>query len=288
MTLWRDPELEKELCVEGLDSESAERAFSHLTRYLQRPLPEIAAKYWEQKQTADAHAQRRAVQADDGTELNRYYQETPQYLYELSYWESTRDKQKWFEVLQKACRKWDRRRVLDFGGGVGGLTLSLQRAGIACDHLDVPGNTFSYAGWRFEQERFPVRMLRATEPLPREEYDAVFAWDVFEHLHDLPAALDQLRDLLQPGGWLVSKSTFSESEQHHIHLEKNRIYNDIQVWNRLLREKGFDYVGQLKSGRLSRLLEKTFGWHHPLSVRIVSKLKHGGNFLIHEKRRVRS
>jgi len=284
---WRDLELEKELCVEGLDPSAAGRAFTHLAGYLKKPLPKIAATYWEQKKSSDVQAQRRAAQGRSDSEVNRYYEETPQYLYELSYWEATRDKQKWFEVLRKTCRKSDRRRVLDFGGGVGGLTLALRRGGIACDHLDVPGNTFSYASWRFGQEGYPVRMWKAGEPLPREEYDAVFAWDVFEHLVDLENTLDRIRGLLRPGGWLVSKSTFSESEQHPIHLEKNRIYDDIRVWNRLLDAKGFAYVGQLKPGPISRILEKTFGWHRPLGIRIVPKLKHGGNFLIHEKRGAR-
>ncbi len=285
MSRWRDREMEKELCVEGLDRPAAERAFAHLTRYLRKPLPEIAAAYWEQKKSADVRAQLQAAGGQSTLEVNRYYAETPQYLYELSYWEATRDKQKWFEVLRQACRKSNRRQALDFGGGVGGLTLALRRGGISCDHLDVPGNTLSYAGWRFEQERFPVQVLKAGETLPRERYDAVFAWDVFEHLYDLESTLGQIRELLRPGGWLVSKSTFSESQQHHIHLEKNRIYDDIRVWNQLLDRQGFDFIGQLKPGPVSRILEKTVGWHRPLGIRIARKLKHGGNFLIHEKRR---
>ena len=285
MSGWRDLAMEKELCVEGLDRPAAGRAFAHLARYLRKPLPEIAKVYWEQKRTSDVQAQLQAARGQSDSEVNRYYAETPQYLYELSYWEATKDKQKWFEVLRQVCRRSNRRQVLDFGGGVGGLTLALRRGGISCDHLDVPGNTLSYAAWRFEQERFPVQTLKADEPFPREGYDAVFAWDVFEHLYDLEKTLRQIRELLRSGGWLVSKSTFAESEQHHIHLEKNRIYDDIRVWNGLLERQGFDFVGQLKPGPLSRLLEKTLGWHRPLGIRIVNKLKHGGNFLIHEKRR---
>ena len=285
MTGWRDLEMEKELQVEGLDERGAQRAFGHLTQYLKKPLPEIAAAYWEWKRTADVQAQRKAAAGKSDEEVNLYYSETGQYLYELSYWEATRDKQKWFEVLRQACRKMGRKKVLDFGGGVGGLTLALRAGEIDCDHLDVPGNTLTYAGWRFAQAGFPARAWEATGPLPKETYDAVFAWDVFEHLYDLENALGRIRGLLRPGGWLVSKSTFAESEQHHIHLKKNRIYNDIRVWNSLLDKQGFDYVGQLKPGRVSRLLEKTFGWHRPLGIRIDPKLKHGGNFLVHEKRR---
>ncbi|MDO8730221.1 MAG: class I SAM-dependent methyltransferase, partial [Candidatus Omnitrophota bacterium] len=255
MSGWRDLEMEKELQVNGLDERAARRAFGQLTKYFKKPLPEIAAAYWERKKTADVQAQRKAAAGKSDEEVNLYYAETGQYLYELSYWEATRDKQKWFEVLRQACRKMGRKKVLDFGGGVGGLTLALRSGGVDCDHLDVPGNTLTYAGWRFAQAGFPARAWEATGPLPKETYDAVFAWDVFEHLYDLESALDRIRGLLKPGGWLLSKSTFAESEQHHIHLEKNRIYNDIRVWNSLLDKQGFNYVGQLKPGRVSRLLE---------------------------------
>lgn len=285
MNAWRDPELEKELCVEGLDEQAAGRAFSHLSRYLQKPIPEIAGGYWKEKKTSDVEAQRRAAQGRSDEEVNIYYTETPQYLYELSYWEATKDKQKWFEVLRQACRKTGRRKVLDFGGGVGGLTLALRGAGIDCDHLDVPGNTLTYAGWRFAQAGFPARAWKATEPVPKETYDTVVAWDVFEHLYELEGALDRIRELLKSGGWLLNKSTFCASDRHHIHLEKNWIYDDIRVWNHLLQENGFDYVGQLKPGRISRFLGKTLGLHRPLGIRIDQKLKQGGNFLIHEKRR---
>ena len=285
MKSWRDAEMEKELCVEGLDGEAAGRAFGHLSRYLQRPVPEIAGEYWQRRETTDAEAQRRAAQAGSAEEVNAYYAQTPQYLYELSYWEATKDKQKWFEVLRKACRRLKLRKTLDFGGGVGGLTLALRSAGIDCDHLDVPGNTLTYAGWRFAQEGYPARTWRAGDTPPRELYDEVFAWDVFEHIYDLETTLQQIRGMLKPDGLLVSKSTFAESESTHIHLEKNYLYNDMKAWNRLLDKAGFDFVGQLKPGPVSRTLEKTFGWHRPLGIRIVRKLKHGGNFVIHKKRR---
>lgn len=285
MSGWRDLEMEKELNVNGLDARAAQQAFDHLTRYFRQPLPEIASAYWESKRTSDVQAQRQAAAGKSDEEVNTYYAETGQYLYELSYWEATKDKQKWFEVLRRVCRRAGLKKVLDFGGGVGGLTLALRGGGIDCDHLDVPGNTLTYASWRFTQAGFPARTWKATEPVPQETYDAVFAWDVFEHLYDLDSAIGRIRGLLKPGGWLVSKSTFAESEQHHIHLEKNRIYNDIKVWNQLLSKHGFEYVGQLKPGPVSRLLEKTVGWHRPFGIRVVPRLKHGGNFLIHRKRR---
>jgi len=283
MTPYRDPALEEELCVAGLDPRAAETAFGHLTGYLREPLEAIAKTYWEKKETEDVEAQKRAARAQTAAEVDAYYAQTPQYLYELSYWEATRDKQKWLEVLALACRRWGKERVLDFGGGVGGVTLHLRRRGIRCDHLDVPGNTRDYAGWRFKREGFEAEVLSALEPLPQERYDAVIAWDVFEHLFDLDEAVGRIAKTLKPGGWLISKSTFSPSEQHHIHLEKNFIYQAMPVWNELLHRHGLEFLGQLKPDPLSRLLEKAGIGNRPFGVRVVRRLKHGGNFIVHQK-----
>jgi cyclopropane fatty-acyl-phospholipid synthase-like methyltransferase len=93
-----------------------------------------------------------------------YYVTTPHYLYELSYWEASGDKQAWFQVLAQACRRFGLTTALDFGGGVGGVSLYLRRRGVACDHLDVPSKTSEYARWRFARHGLPVTILDATTP----------------------------------------------------------------------------------------------------------------------------
>ncbi len=120
---------------------------------------------------------------------------------------------------------------------------------------------------------------------PQGTYDAVVVWDVLEHIYDLEGAVRSIAGMLRPGGWFISKSTFATSDgQHcHIHLAKHVRYADVPEFNRLLESVGFRFRGQLKPNLLSRLM-RTVGWPYAVSgIRIVPRLKHGGNFLVHVK-----
>jgi 2-polyprenyl-3-methyl-5-hydroxy-6-metoxy-1,4-benzoquinol methylase len=227
------------------------------------------------------------ARAENEAEVLAYYTTTPHYLYELSYWEASADKQAWFRVIGRACERYRVRRMVDFGGGVGGLCRALQGRGISCDYLDVAGNTFNYATWRFRRLGLSVQTFNALNgwPAPRS-YDVVTAWDVLEHLFDLEDTIKKIAQLLRPGGWFLSKSTFAVEGGHHldIHLAKHACYADVKRLNELLSQSGFVFRGQLKPSRLSRLLRIGGLRHAVAGIRIAPRLKHGGNFLVHERR----
>lgn len=266
---------------------AAEAVFGDLTAYLRRPIGAIADEYWRHQQQEDGAAQQRVGAARDEAPVLAYYAETPHYLYELSYWEASADKQMWFRVAALACRKHDLQRVLDFGGGVGGLSLHLNARGIRCDYLDVAGKTFDYAAWRFARRGLEVPMFDAAsaDRQPRGPYDAVVAWDVLEHLFDLEGAIRAVHRLLRPGGWFISKSTFAIAGGAHeaIHLAQHARYADVACLNELMGRCGFRFVGQLKPDRLSRLLRACGLCGAVAGVRIAPRLKHGGNFLVHAR-----
>ena len=271
----------------GMDLAAAPTVFADLTAYLKLPLDRIVRQYWEQHDSNDAAAQLRVAQASDEATVLAYYAETPMYLYQLSFWEATYDKQGWFRVLAAACRKHGLRRVLDFGGGVGGLTLFLHAHGIRCDYLDVPGKTFDYAAWRFAQRGQAVSLFHATQidGQPEHAYDAVIVWDVLEHLFDLEGAITDIVRLLRPGGWLISKSTFAHGHGHdeHVHLAKHACYSDVRQFDQLVAHAGFRYRGQLKPNRLSRAVQRLGLRRAVWGVRLAPRLKYGGNFLVHER-----
>lgn len=287
MARFRDPALEREFLLQtGLEPRAAAEVFGDLTAYLHQPLDAVAQRYWRYRQTEDVEAQRRVAEATQESDVLAYYAATPHYLYELSYWEASRDKQAWFKVLAMACRRYGLRRVVDFGGGVGGLCVALRSRGIACDYLDVAGNTFTYAAWRFARRRLPVQMFNAMDGWPAAgQYDAVITWDVLEHLFDLEDAVHKIARLLRPGGWFLSKSTFAVEGGHHldIHLAKHARYADVRELNRMVSQHGFEFVGQLKPTRFSRVL-RACGWRDAVAgIRVAPRLKHGGNFLVHRR-----
>ena len=288
---FRDPRLDEECPAWGsTDAQAAARVFGDLTAHAQRPIDQIAHEYWQYRGTKDLAAQQRVAQATEEAAVLDYYAATPHYLYELSYWEACHDKQMWFRVLALACRKYQLRRLLDFGGGVGGLCLYLNMRGIRCEYLDVRGKTFEYSSWRFARHHLTIPMYDVTSNGQPSEgcYDGIVVWDVLEHLFDLEGAVRRIIRLLRPGGWLMSKSTFAVAGGRHeaIHLAQHACYADVAKLNALFASHGLRYRGQLKPNRPSRLLRTLRFRHAVAGVRIVPRLKHGGNFLVHEKVRV--
>jgi len=282
---FRDARLDQELLLGGADPKVAEPVFGDLVAYLGRPIEDIAEEYWRYRTTDDVPAQERVARATDEAPVMAYYQSTPHYLYELSYWEASYDKQAWLRVVAKACRKYRLTRVLDYGGGVGGACLFLRAQGIACDYLDVAGKTYEYAAWRFQRRGVPIKMFDVLTGWPTEPYDAVMAWDVLEHVFDLEATMAHVAEVIRNGGWLLSKSTFADANggHLHIHLAKHACYQDVGRFNQLVLPYGYRYVGQLKPNRLSRLLRAGGARYAVAGIRITPRLKHGGNFLVHER-----
>lgn len=271
----------------GPHPSAASAVFADLTAYLRQPFEAVADDYWRYHQGVDLEAQRRVGEASDAATVLQYYTQTPHYLYELSSWEASREKQAWFAVVAAACRRYGLRRVLDVGGGVGGLTLYLNRRRIRCDYLDVKGKTFDYAAWRFARHGLDVAMfdVLSANRRPRGPYHAIVTWDVLEHIFDLEGAIRDIALWLRPGGWFLSKSTFATLDGRHeaIHLARHARYGDVRALNALMERHGLRFVGQLKPGRFSRLLRACGLPFAVAGIRIVPRLKHGGNFLVHER-----
>ena len=142
----------------------AKAVFGDLAAYLRRPIGTIAESYWQHQAHEDRLAQQRVGAARDEAPVLAYYATTPHYLYELSYWEASVDKQMWFRVVALACRRHRLRRVLDFGGGVGGLSLSLSA------RLEFPGEACAWlhVGRLAPQKRRRVCVLTETR---------LYVWD---------------------------------------------------------------------------------------------------------------
>jgi len=252
------------------------RSIDDLEAYHREDIRAIADRYWEKREREE-----RAL-TDPNAEAAHYYETTDRYVYESSYFETYAEYQWYFETVRRACAQFRKAPVLDFGGGAGGLALTLSLAGIPCDYADIPGPTSEFVRWRLKRHGCASRVLDATQPLPAGRYAAIATLDVFEHLGDLKRTLAQLTQALAPGGWLISKSTFAPDDPFH--LPQNLVYADIRVFNRLLDEMGLTYLGRVRPDPVS---EQAFKWwQRPRIWRVWldPKPKFGGRFTVHQLR----
>jgi SAM-dependent methyltransferase len=94
-----------------------------------------------------------------------------------------------------------RGRVLDVGSGVGLFLWALSRSGFEPFGLEKSAT----AAHRARQEcgaSVTVGDAEAPLPFPDAYFSAVTLFDVIEHLHRVPEALDECRRVLEPGGKL--------------------------------------------------------------------------------------
>jgi SAM-dependent methyltransferase len=140
--------------------------------------------------------------------------------------------QKFLPLFEKS------RRVLDFGGGLGGNLkyLSEQLSGISfilVDHSQVSldfarkellgekddrGNTFEYH--------------TSLEAFPEASIDLVMSFQVLEHITDYKRYMDQLWDKVAPGGrMLISVPVKGIRDRNRQHVNKFTIKSMFQVMN---------------------------------------------------------
>lgn len=279
--LFYDPDFKIGEKKEALNPILANQIFKELEEFEGKDIESISKEYWLNKNTRDRLIQEEIDRDATRQKVLNYYATTPQYLYELGYWEAQVDKQREYRKLYLACKKFNLKRILDYGGGIGGLAIYLNSRGISCDYLDIPGRTFDFAVFRFRRRGIKIDCFDATKfKFQQEQYEAVICYDVLEHLFDIDEALDSIYSCLCKSGIFIHRSTFATGG---IHLRKHGLLQDFNKFNEYLRSKGFSFVGRLKVDHLSASLNKMGFKDIIFDVRISKRPKYGGNFLLHRK-----
>jgi len=193
-------------------------AFLHRTpAYIKRKMradPVLeTAKIWREKnpQTLD--------------DVRRFYSEAIEYLFELAQWNASDP----FKRIINYLPRVEGLKVLDFGGGIGSLSLLLNKRGAAVDYLDLPGVVSDFARSRSDGRISFIDSLSDK----REIYDLIVAIDVFEHLPDLPEQLSVLAQALKPDGVLFFHNNFGQLDLFPQHIDWR------QEWSDLLAKAGF-------------------------------------------------
>ncbi|HZK67140.1 MAG TPA: methyltransferase domain-containing protein [Chloroflexota bacterium] len=108
--------------------------------------------------------------------------------------------------LRRVAGALEGARVLDLGCGGGMLAEPLARAGARLTGIDVSFNALAAARDHARQSALGIGYLRSLgEELPFRDgaFDLVVAFDVLEHLEDLPMAMEEIGRVLRPGGRFV-------------------------------------------------------------------------------------
>lgn len=123
-------------------------------------------------------------------------------------------------------------RVLDFGSGIGTMSLMLAQQGCEVDMVEVNPELRKFTEYRMERHLNGKRAMRFVDA-PEGSYDMAICWHVFEHLPEPEKALASIVDALKPGGLLFSQSDWHKDAVHPMHHER-----DDSEWEKAMREAG--------------------------------------------------
>jgi len=141
--------------------------------------------------------------------MERFYEKTDSFLYELAVWNLNGLKQD----MGAWCCDWITRRlgssrVLSIGDGMGFECLRIAEAGHDVTYFEVPGYCAEFANLLFKRKRAEVHQITDPEKIPSREFDAIICLDVLEHIPDPPSFVEMLKSYLRPGGVFIVHAPF--------------------------------------------------------------------------------
>lgn len=139
-------------------------------------------------------------------------QEHPQDAFYERYWHLNRNQlalddptsgARW-RLLASTLSKHGVRSILDAGCGDGWWTAELHKLGFQVVGMDISGRALQVASRRYPHldfKRFPLD--RGGWPFSADQFDAVFASEVVEHVYDLGTMFAEMNRVLRRGGLLI-------------------------------------------------------------------------------------
>lgn len=118
------------------------------------------------------------------TDTLDYYRKTDLYMYDLTKYQSQMVQAVNYMVDQAKDLKFS--QVLDLGGGIGEYSIRMaQENKIQITYLDLEGSkTLQYAKWRFKKHSVNPTVVYENHEWWKQEWDAVVAMDVVEHMSE--------------------------------------------------------------------------------------------------------
>lgn len=132
-------------------------------------------------------------------------------------------------------------KILDFGGGIGELSINLANKNLDISFLEVPSDTLNFAKWRFKKRGLDINTYTSLNQI-KEKFNIIIAIDVIEVLEKPEIHIKKFYDLLNDNGLLIlSKANVGENE-HPMNLLKNKnLIENLDTFCGINRLKDSDF-----------------------------------------------
>jgi len=177
-------------------------------------------------------------------EIKEFYKTVPYYLFDIAYY-SGRVSRRLF--LQKVI-ELSFGDVLDYGGGIGDLSLELAKRGMDVTYVDVQSKNMEFAKMRFQKycSSHNIQVLdvdRDQEKIWRKHYDTIICLGVIEHISRPRDILYKMAKSLRKDGRLIitelncSGPTPNAPTHFKITFDAEKLLNTFGLF-----KEGYDWI----------------------------------------------
>lgn len=175
-----------------------------------------------------------------------FYKKNPYNIFKLANWH--------MKFYQRRFRKKIIREsygdVLDYGGGIGDLSIALAEKGLDVVYAEVPGRTMEFAKFLFKRRNKRIKVVEIVDDFQKNlrMFDTIICIDVIEHVNNPRSLLKMFSNYLKNSGKLIiTNLDIKEREERPDH---KKLDFDAEA---LLEKLGFEKVkGWLWKKRVRR------------------------------------
>lgn len=196
-----------------------------------------------------------------------------------------------FTLLRKTglYPDWFRgKRLLDIGCGHGRYSLAVaERGAISVDGIDINEPRIRFAQQKALELQMPhVRFHVASVyglPFADETFDGAFSHTVFEHLPDLPAALQEIYRVLKPGAMLFVthdsfRSRYGAHVQDLVHMPRPALFFSEPAIERVCKSRAEKLIRAAGADGNLLSFDDGLGGLNKLRISEVEKIMRGSRF----------
>lgn len=153
------------------------------------------------------------VEAEHGRagDEQAFYRTSQAYLYDLTAFAMTGTKGPYLAELRRLLP--EHARVLDYGCGIGADGLRLIQGGYEVSFADFANPSTTYLRWRLQRRGLEAAVYDLDQHVPGG-FDAIYSFDVIEHVDDPFAFLDELE---QRAGLVAVNFLEPDADDTHLH-----------------------------------------------------------------------
>lgn len=176
-------------------------------------------------------------------QIESWFKKNDTYLFELCDVHSQKAKKKIVRTALGICRKNGVKTLLDYGGGIGEEVILAAKSGIQATLADLPSLTFEFAKWRSKYHKQKINFIEISNNTPlKNSYDAIFCFEVLQHIYSPKKVAGHLVSHLNPNGLLIVTTRFNNLT-YPIALRKNSKIEEGMV--SFFQENGLELIGKI-------------------------------------------